>query len=54
VQKIRALGGKYSYMIIIALTANAVTGAREMFLQKGMDSFVSKPIDANDTFRPKK
>ncbi|MDR2788005.1 MAG: response regulator [Candidatus Accumulibacter sp.] len=30
---------------IIALTANAVAGMREMFLQKDMNDFLSKPID---------
>lgn len=30
---------------IIAFTANAVSGAREMFLQEGFDEFVSKPIE---------
>ena len=29
---------------IIALTANAVSGAREMFLKEGFDGFISKPI----------
>lgn len=29
----------------IAFTANAVSGAREMFLQEGFDEFVSKPIE---------
>jgi signal transduction histidine kinase/DNA-binding response OmpR family regulator len=30
---------------IIALTANAVSGQRQMFLQNGFDEFISKPID---------
>ncbi|MBQ7507362.1 MAG: response regulator [Lachnospiraceae bacterium] len=29
----------------VALTANAVSGAREMFLREGFDEFVSKPVE---------
>ena len=32
-------------LTIIAFTANAVSGAREMFLREGFDEFVSKPIE---------
>jgi len=46
VQEIRKLGGKFEDIIIVALTANAVSGAREMFLSNGFNDFISKPIDA--------
>ncbi|MCL2690053.1 MAG: ATP-binding protein, partial [Chitinispirillia bacterium] len=50
-QKIRKLGSKYEMMTIIALTANAVKGAREMFAQNGFNDFISKPIDVNELRR---
>jgi len=31
--------------IIVALTANAIVGQEEMFLENGFDGFISKPID---------
>lgn len=30
---------------VIALTANAVTGAREMYLEEGFENFLSKPVN---------
>ena len=33
---------------MIALTANALSGAREMFLSEGFDGFISKPINIKD------
>jgi CheY-like chemotaxis protein len=37
-------GSKYVQMPIIALTANVVSGAREMFIEAGFDDFMAKPI----------
>ncbi len=35
----------YHRLPIIALTANAVNGAREMFINAGMNDFIAKPIE---------
>lgn len=43
IRKIYADAG--SVFTVIAFTANAVSGAREMFLREGFDEFVSKPIE---------
>ena len=46
--EIRKIKGRGEKLIIIALTANAVQGAREMFLTSGLNGFVSKPIEIPD------
>lgn len=45
---IRRLMPGYKEVPIIALTANAVGGAKEMFLKEGMNDFVAKPIEIKD------
>jgi len=46
--RIRAMGSEnpyFSNIPIIALTANAVVGAKDMFLKNGFNDFLSKPIE---------
>ncbi|MCL2318463.1 MAG: ATP-binding protein [Treponema sp.] len=48
VSRIRSMGNDdlyYTKVPIIALTANAVAGIKEMFMGKGFNGFLSKPID---------
>jgi PAS domain S-box-containing protein len=47
-QEIRKLGKEYEKLPIIALTANAVSGVKEMFLASGFNGFISKPIAAQE------
>jgi PAS domain S-box-containing protein len=43
---IRAMASPYyAQAPIVALTANAITGTKEMFLENGFNDFLSKPID---------
>ncbi len=45
-------GEKYTSLPIIALTANALVGAKELFVNEGMNDFLPKPIEIkklNDT-----
>lgn len=47
-KNIKALGiPELAKVPIVALTANAVSGAREMFLDAGFDEYISKPIEIN-------
>ncbi len=45
---IRRLIKGYEDVPIIALTANAMGGTKEMFLREGMNDFVAKPIEVTD------
>jgi signal transduction histidine kinase/CheY-like chemotaxis protein len=43
---IRAIGGeRFTNLPIIALTANAVSGMKEMFLKNGFQDYLAKPIE---------
>ncbi|MCL2372513.1 MAG: ATP-binding protein [Defluviitaleaceae bacterium] len=45
---IRNLGGWRKTVPIVALTANVIKGAKEMFLDHGMNDLLSKPLDFLD------
>ncbi|MDR0221651.1 MAG: response regulator, partial [Lachnospiraceae bacterium] len=42
---IRALGGKFTELPIVALTANSIVGSEEVFLANGLNGYLSKPIE---------
>ena len=42
---IRAMGGEYETLAILALTANAVKGVEEMLVSKGFSGYISKPVE---------
>ncbi|MCL2820471.1 MAG: ATP-binding protein [Oscillospiraceae bacterium] len=49
-KRIRAMGEDnpyYANVPIVALTANAVSGMKEMFMESGFSEFMSKPIDTS-------
>jgi CheY-like chemotaxis protein len=45
-EAIRALGGDYEKLTIVALTANSIVGSEDVFLTHGLNDYLSKPIDA--------
>jgi signal transduction histidine kinase/CheY-like chemotaxis protein/HPt (histidine-containing phosphotransfer) domain-containing protein len=47
-QMIRALGGAKAHIPIIALTADAMTGAEQQYLSAGMTAYLSKPISSKN------
>jgi CheY-like chemotaxis protein len=44
---IRALGGGFEKLTIVALTANSIVGSEKVFLSHGLNDYLSKPIDAS-------
>jgi two-component system sensor histidine kinase/response regulator len=45
VKAIRAVRGRYSKLPVIAMTAHAMLGDRERFLDAGMSDYIAKPIE---------
>ena len=50
-KRLRALANSNATVPIIALTANAVSGMREMFFENQMNDFLPKPIDIQELQR---
>jgi len=49
-RQIRALGGLRGQVPVLALTADAMTGAREHYLDTGMNDYLAKPFTPESLF----
>ena len=49
-ERIRAMSGPRARVPIIALTADAVAGAKERYMAAGMDGYLSKPVSPAELF----
>ena len=47
-KRIRALGAKYEKLPVIALTANAISGMKNKFLENGFNGYISKPVNVQE------
>lgn len=52
IETLRALRNMYNHKCpdtpVIALTANAIVGVREMYMREGFNDYLSKPVEANE------
>ena len=51
IETLRALKNRYNHLChdtpVIALTANAIVGVREMYMQEGFNDYLSKPVESS-------
>lgn len=47
-EKIRLMGGDFAKLPVIAVTANAVVGAKEKYLSAGFSAYISKPVNGEE------
>ena len=45
---IRKLGPEYEKLVVIALTANVVGEAKQLFIDEGLQDFLAKPIEIKE------